>query len=225
VPQSGARMVLTSCPQAIPDASCLNTLNSFDSWSAVPIDGSATYDQIANHVSLPWDVVYRIIQHAITMRIFTEVKPDVDQPVRVKHTSRSAAAAHSAGLQALMSSILDDSGPPMMVLNEALRRYSAGKPKPSQDMSETSFALFHAGGQFGNFQNSWERLENDGKGAKQGWRQRNFVELMKCLKELFHLEDVVLNSYDWPAEGRFTVVDVSGLSCVRPLLLGPRALT
>lgn len=189
----------------MPDAACLNVLNTFDFWSAVPLAGSASYPEIAARVSLPEDVVTRVIQHATTLRIFAETPEK-----RVAHSSRSAALARSKGLRALTSTILDDAGAPMMVLNEALARYSRGKPALTQDVKETSFALFHSGGVYGaRHGNSWELLEGDGEGERKGWRARNFVEFMRYVKEIFHLEGVVLDSHDWKAVGKASVVDVS----------------
>lgn len=195
------KVVFTQC---MPDATCLNILNYFNFWPAVPLDGSASYAEIAKHTSLPEEVVHRVLQHAITLRIFTE-----SDSSRVEHTSRSAALAGSSGLRALVSTVLDDAGAPMMVMNEALKRYSKGKPSLTQDMSESSFALFHSGGTFGKHGNSWDLLENDGEGDKQGWRQRNFIEFMRYLKQIFHLEGVVMESHDWKSVGNATVVDVS----------------
>lgn len=173
----------------MPDAAALNILNYFDFWSAVSLEGSASYPEIAKRVSLPEDVVRRVLAHAVTLRIFEETEPGKSTS-HIQHNSRSAALARSSGLKALVSTILDDAGAPMMVMNAALERYSRGKPDLTQDMNETSFALFHAGGQFGQHGNSWELLENDGAGEKQGFRQRNFVEFMRYLKEIFHLEGV-----------------------------------
>jgi hypothetical protein len=192
----------------MPDAAALNILNYFDFWAAVPLEGSASYSDIAEHTSLPLDVVYRVLQHATTLRIFAETEPGKPSS-RIQHTSRSAALARCSGLKALVATILDDAGAPMMVMNEALQRYSRGKPALTQDMSQSSFALFHSGGTFGKHGNSWDLLENDGEGENQGWRQRNFVEFMHYIKEIFHLEGVVLDSHDWKAVGKATVVDVS----------------
>lgn len=192
----------------MPDAACLNVLNYFDFWSAVPVDGSASYADIAKHTSLPEEVVYRVLQHAITLRIFAHTEPGKTTS-RVQHSSRSAALARSSGLRALVATILDDAGAPMMVMNEALQRYSRGKPALTQEMSESSFALFHSGGTFGKYGNSWELLEKDGEGEKQGWRQKNFVEFMRYVKEIFQLEGVVLDAHDWQSVGKATVVDVS----------------
>lgn len=98
----------------------------------------------------------------------------------------------------------------MMVLNEALDRYSRGKPELTQEMSETAFALLHSGGELsGKHRNSWDFLENDGIGEKKGWRQKSFVEFMSYIKEIFQLEGVVLDAFDWKAAGNTTLVDVS----------------
>lgn len=193
----------------MPDAASLNVLNHFDFWAAVPLEGSASYDDIAKHTDLPREVVRRIVEHATTLRLFAPTEPGKTE-TRIKHTSRSAALAKNAGLRALVSTLLDDAGPPMTVLPEALRQYTAGKPELTKDMNETSFALFHRHGVFGKYATSWDLLENDGEGEKKGWRQRNFVEFMRYLKDIFQLEKVMLECYDWKAAGKATVVDVSG---------------
>lgn len=199
----------------MPDVASLNILNHFNFWAAVPVKGSSTYAEIAEHTSLPIDAVQRVLEHAFTLRIFADAEPG-SSPVRVEHTSRSSALAQSPGLRALVATLLDDAGPPMMVMNEALDRFSRGKTDLPQDMSETSFALFHSGDVSGRFNNSWELLENDGEGENKGWRQKNFVEFMRYIKEIFRLEGVVENALDWKAAGKATVVDVSSLSTASP---------
>ncbi|KAI0969457.1 sterigmatocystin 8-O-methyltransferase [Xylaria arbuscula] len=190
----------------IPDAACLNVLNHFNFWAAVPLEGSASYSEIAERVSLPLDVITRVIQHATTLRLFEETVSS-----QIKHTSRSAALARQSGLQALVSSVLDITGAPMMAMASALEKYAKGKSELPQDLSETAFALFHGTGPFGKkYTNSWDYLENDGDGEKQGWRQAKFVEFMKYLKDIFHLEGIVLDAYDWQGAGKATVVDVGG---------------
>ncbi|KAI1393732.1 sterigmatocystin 8-O-methyltransferase [Hypoxylon trugodes] len=207
--QGPSESIFNYVHNCIPDAATLNVLNYFDFWSAVPLDGSASYAEIAQRVSLPEDVVKRILLHAVYLRIFEETDPGKSSS-RIRHNSRSAALARSSGLKALVSTILDDAGAPVMVLNEALDRYSRGKPALTQNVNETSFALFHGGGQFGKYTNSWDLLENDGEGDKKGWRQRNFVEFMRYVKEIFQLEGVVLDAHDWKAAGKAEVVDIGG---------------
>jgi hypothetical protein len=194
----------------MPDAAALNVLNYFDFWSAVPLDGTASYADFAAHTHLPEEVVYRVLQHAVTLRLFEETEPG-KAASRLRHTSRSAALLRNPGLKALVSTILDDAGAPMMVLNEALARYSKNKPELTQEVTESAFALFHKNGPYGSYTTSWELLENDGEGERKGWRQRNFVEFMRYVKEIFRLEDTVLDCYDWAGAGNAMVVDVSDI--------------
>ena len=208
----------------MPDATVLNTLNAFGFWGAVPLTGSTTYADVAREVQLPQAVVYRLLQHAMTQRLFAEEAAAPGRAgggaPRVRHTSRSAALARTPGLRALVSAVLDDAGAPLMVLPEALRRYSRGRPALTQRTDETAFALFHRGGQYGGrFATSWDLLENDGEGDSKGWRQRNFVEFMSYLKDIFHLEDKVLAAYDWASAGKASVVDVRFLSPFCPSFL------
>ncbi|KAK2037228.1 O-methyltransferase [Colletotrichum somersetense] len=195
---------------AMPDASCLNVLNHFDFWAAVPLDGSASYAEIAERTNLPLDVAYRVLQHAFTLRFFTETEPG-RATSRVRHTSRSAALMRKPGLKALVHSVLDTSSAPLLLLNEALERYSAGKPDLTDKMEETAFALLHQGGQFGGRHvNSWDFLENHGESERRGWRQKYFVEFMTFIKDIFRLEGIVLKATDWKAAGKAKVVDVGG---------------
>lgn len=190
----------------MPDQAALSILNSFNFWAAVPLDGTATYDEIADKVRLPLDIVRRVLEHGTTLHLFAKA----GSPSTVRHTSRSAALAKNPGLQALVTTILDDAGPPMTVIPEALRRHVVGKKEVPRDMDKTAFTLFHSGAPFGKpFTNSWDFIENDGEGQRKGWRQRNFVEFMKYLRDIFHLESVIVDSYDWKSAGKAKVVDVS----------------
>ena len=190
----------------MPDIATLNVLNQFDFWSAVPVDGTATHEQIAKHTSLPVEVVQRTLDHAVTMRYFARPEPT---STSVKHTSRSAALAKDAGLKALVQMVLDETSPPMMLLPEALRRFAVGKEEISRVQKETAFSLCHSGGIWGEYDNTWDFIENDGEGEKKGWRQRNFIKFMAYIKDLFKTESIVLDAIDWKAAGNATVVDVS----------------
>ncbi|KAI3548031.1 hypothetical protein CPAR01_01770 [Colletotrichum paranaense] len=193
-----------------PDAASLNTLNHFDFWSAVPIDGDASYADIAKHVRLPEEVVHRVLDHAYTLRIFEETDPGKPFTTRVRHTSRSAALLKNAGLRALVEALMNDAGPAMGVLPYALEKFQRGKTELKEDMTETAFALYHSGELCGGYTNSWELLENDGEGENKGFRQRNFVKWMNYIKEIFRLEGLVNSAYDWKAAGDFSVVDLGG---------------
>ncbi|KAH8725807.1 O-methyltransferase-domain-containing protein [Phaeosphaeriaceae sp. PMI808] len=213
--QGPSESVFNYVHMAIPDASCLNVLNQFDFWNAVPIEGEASFEEIANKIQLPVEVVSRVLDHAITMRFFAKPSP---LSKSVRHTSRSAALAKDSGLVALVQMVLDETGPPMFVLPEALRRYSQGKPEITKNMKETAFKLCHSGGVWGDFENSWDFIENDGvaegevghETKSKGWRQRNFVRFMAYIKDLFNTENIVFNAVDWAGVGDVTVVDLGG---------------
>ncbi|KAF2851527.1 S-adenosyl-L-methionine-dependent methyltransferase [Plenodomus tracheiphilus IPT5] len=205
--QGPSESIFNYVHMAIPDTSCLNVLNQFDFWNAVPVNGSATFEEIAAHTKLPVEVVHRVLDHAITMRFFAKPAPTSRS---VTHTSRSAALAKDAGLSALVQMVLDETGPPMFQLPEALRRFSQGKPELTKDMTQTAFKLCHSGGAWGDYANSWDFIENDGEGEKKGWRQRNFVKFMAYIKDLFNTESLVLNAVDWAGQGPITVVDLGG---------------
>ncbi|XWW92173.1 hypothetical protein V2A60_000096 [Cordyceps javanica] len=182
----------------MPDIMALNLMNHFDLWSAVPLNDSASVGDIAKHVDLPEEVVKRVVEHAMTLRLFP---PDGDY---------RTTASPSTGLRALVSTVLDDAGAPMLAMNKALELHARGQPKLSKDMTRTSFALHQRGATIGNYTTSWEYIENDGDGERKGWRQRNFVEFMRYIKEIFKLEATLETSFDWEALGKSTVVDVGG---------------
>ncbi|KAF3037251.1 hypothetical protein E8E12_007077 [Didymella heteroderae] len=182
----------TNHTQAVPDIATLNVLNQFDFWGAVPLNGTATHEQIAKHTNLPVEVVHQPTSGS------------------VKHTSRSAALAKDSGLKALVQMVLDETSPPMMLLPEALRRFAAGRSEVSRNQKETAFRLCHSGGVWGDYDNTWDFIENDGEGENKGWRQRNFIKFMAYIKDLFKTESIVLEAIDWKAAGDATVVDLGG---------------
>jgi hypothetical protein len=188
----------------------LNILNRFNFWAAVPLDGSASVKSIAQHVKLPEEAVQRVIEHATTIRFFTYADPTHPSTSPIQHTSRSAALARIPGLRALVSGCIENVGPSMLVMPEALEKFALGKKDLPMDTSKTAFKLAHSGGQvFGDYKNSWELLENDGVGDKKGWRQRMFIEWMAYLKDIFGTVDLLLGATDWEKEGSAHVVDVS----------------
>ncbi|KAK0387710.1 hypothetical protein NLU13_3955 [Sarocladium strictum] len=196
---------------SMPDVAALNIMNHFNFWTAVPVDGTATQEEIAKHARLPVSIVSRLIEHGTTLRLFEYTTPNKATTSTVKHTSRSAALAQNPGLRALISTIIDDAAAPMCFMTQALDKYALGKTTFEENMEETSFRLMHSGELFKNdYKNPWEYIEGDGEGEKKGWRQRNFTAFMKYLKDIFSYEEVVANAYDWKAAGDIKVVDIGG---------------
>ncbi|KAF2684048.1 sterigmatocystin 8-O-methyltransferase [Lentithecium fluviatile CBS 122367] len=202
--QGPSESVFNYVHTAAPDVAALNVLNYFDFWATVPLDGSASYAEIAARVKLPEDVVKRILQHSTNLRLFAETEPG-KQATRIRHSSRSAAVAKNSGLKSLIQAILDDAGPPTTILHEALQRYSRGKPELTQEQRESAFALLHSGGMYSGHTNYFEYQESG-----DGWRSRSYTKFMGYLKEIFHMENLVLDLKDWKAVGKASVVDVGG---------------
>ncbi|KAK3181516.1 hypothetical protein K4F52_007226 [Lecanicillium sp. MT-2017a] len=207
--QGPSESVFNYVHTCIPDVMALNLLNHFDFWSAVPIDGSASIADVAKHTDLPEEVAKRVVEHAMTLRYFAP-EGDYKATGRIQHSCRSAALAKSTGLRALVSTVIDDAGAPMLAMNKALELHARGQPALSKDMTKTAFALHQKGATIGNYTTSWEYIENDGEGERKGWRQRNFVEFMRYIKEIFRLEAVLEASFDWKALGKATIVDMGG---------------
>jgi hypothetical protein len=169
----------------------------------VPLNGSASYSDIAEYVKLPEDVVARILQHSTNLRLFAETEPG-KRSTRIQHSSRSAAVAKNSGLKSLIHAVLDDAGPPTTVLHEALQRYSHGKSELTQEQKESAFALLHSGGAYSGHTNYFEYQESG-----NGWRSKSYTKFMGYLKEIFHMENLVMDLKDWKAVGKASVVDVS----------------
>ncbi|KEZ41639.1 hypothetical protein SAPIO_CDS6951 [Scedosporium apiospermum] len=62
----------------------------------------------------------------------------------------------------------------------------------------------------GKYANSWEYIENEGEGDEKGWRSRNFTTFMAYLKDIFRLEQIVNDCYNWEEAGDIHVVDLGG---------------
>ncbi|PSN61610.1 S-adenosyl-L-methionine-dependent methyltransferase, partial [Corynespora cassiicola Philippines] len=160
--------------------------------------------------NLPLDAVQRFVKHATTLRLFSETMSGFTD-TKIRHTSRSAALAQNSGLRTLVVVTLETVGGPMMVMYEALERYSRNKAQLPKTIEEKAFALFHKSSMFGGpFDNTWQQLEEDGEGEKKGWRQRNFVTFMNYVKDIFGLEDVIADAYDWKSAGKISVLGGSG---------------
>ncbi|KAF1978268.1 S-adenosyl-L-methionine-dependent methyltransferase [Bimuria novae-zelandiae CBS 107.79] len=211
ISQGPSESVFNYAHNAVPDMAALNILNRFNFWEAVPLDGSASISSIAQHVKLPEEAVQRLIEHATTIRYFAYANPAHPSSSPIQHTSRSAVLAKIPGLRALVSGCIENVGPSMLVMPDALEQFAVGKKEMPTDMNETAFRLAHSGGKvFGDYNDSWQLLENAGEGEKKGWRQRTFIEWMAYIKDIFGTVDLLLGAMDWEKEGNATVVDIGG---------------
>jgi ubiquinone/menaquinone biosynthesis C-methylase UbiE len=104
--------------------------------SAIPIDGSATYDEIANVSGLSKSIVIRTIRAAIPLNIFDELEPG-----RICHTAISRLLATNEGYYDSIGLQLQDLGPASLKLIEAWEKFGAEAGEPNQ----SAFSLHNGG--------------------------------------------------------------------------------
>ncbi|RYP42261.1 hypothetical protein DL767_000425 [Monosporascus sp. MG133] len=179
-----------------------------DFWSAVPLDGTASYEEIAKRTNLPVDVVRRVIRHALTFRFFAETNPG-DPSTRVKHTALSGVLVRSAGARGAFQTMFEIGGGPTLMLHQALSKYNAGRAEMAQGVDKSAFAMFNSQHGDGKYTDYWQYLENSGEGEKKGHRQKSFSKYMDFVTSLFGHENVMAQCYDWNLLGAATVVDVN----------------
>ena len=188
----------------------LDTLNYFNFWHAVPLEGSASYDEIAEQVDLPEEVCRRLLEHALTLRLFAQVEP-ASPKSRICHSARSAVFARASGLRAVLTTMMDNAAPPLACLPRALNRSARGKRELSRDFKDNAWTFAHSGGLLGKYEDSWAMIEDDGEGDEKGWRQKDMVEGMRSIKNGLKTNELLLNMTDWTAAGEAaTVVDIGG---------------
>lgn len=186
------------------DTTVLDILNQFDFFSKVPLSGSASYSEIARTTTLPEILVRRILRYAFTMRFFAPETPGSD---RIVHTSFSAHAARTPLMRSWIGHALEEARPASTKTAEALRKFSAGREQPTEEIDETSFGLAWPPLKDGRLADFWSVGQDD---PKEAWRANRFAEAMQAsvLSAVVQADDVVDN-FDWQGLGEATVVDVS----------------
>ncbi|UNI16454.1 hypothetical protein JDV02_002886 [Purpureocillium takamizusanense] len=206
----GASQSITDVAQnAMADSATLNILNYFNFWDAVPLDGDASFAEIAKAVRLPQEAVEAILPYAFCNRIFEPVTIG-DPNSRIRHTSRSAAMIKDPTLRIIVNLTIDGLGGPLSILNRALEKNFLGKDKLTNEISETPFGMLYKGGPLGQFKDYYDWLDRDGEGERKGWRQRDMVESLRLAKEKMGAESALLEALDWAGAGKATVVDLGG---------------
>ncbi|KAF4445637.1 Sterigmatocystin 8-O-methyltransferase [Fusarium austroafricanum] len=195
---------------AIHDSSITNILNQFDFWGAVPLDGSATYAEIAAKVNLPEDIVRRVLKYAISTRVFASA---TDAPDSVCHSSISALPARQKLYQSWLRHVFEEAAPGSILVAESLRKFSRGKQVHSQEPTESGFALANLD-KMDEPQNFWDYINREVEGKPKGWRSAKFAECMQVAAAASALkaDDLLKSAYDWNKLGEATVVDVGGSS-------------
>lgn len=113
------------------DQLVLSTLAHFDFFSAVPLDGSISYADLASKVGLPEERVRRFVRQAMTNRVFRESKPGY-----VTHTAASAVPVRIPSLKSFIGHNTEDGGPASNKVIQALEKWGA-----SEEPAESGFGL------------------------------------------------------------------------------------
>lgn len=198
----------------------LDVFNQFDFFSAVPLNGSATYSDIARATNLPESIVQRILRYAGAMRLFAEAPPRSETVV---HTASSAFLAKNPRMRSWLSHNLEEVRVGTVYVPESLRKYSAGKETSSEELLESGFSIADVD-KTGHPQTFWDYIRHTPKGKPEGFRANRFAEAMQtaAMASSTNLDDVVKLGFDWDALGEATVVDVrfSELSIILPATAG-----
>ncbi|GKZ39789.1 hypothetical protein AbraIFM66950_001219 [Aspergillus brasiliensis] len=104
-----------------------DVFNNFNFWNAVPLDGSASYADIAKSTNLPEQIVRRFFRLAFTVFVFAEESPVSD---RVVHTAASAHIVRFPYVKSFVAHNLEDVRPAAIHGVDALKRWYADHIEP-----------------------------------------------------------------------------------------------
>ncbi|KAI1740456.1 sterigmatocystin 8-O-methyltransferase [Xylaria scruposa] len=168
---------------------CFQAIARFGIASMIPENGQASYEDIAQQTCLTEPVLRRILQVAMTMRIFYE-----PQPGMVAHTKASRLLS-DPHMNDWLGSQTEEAWPSALNTINALEKW----PK-SQEPNESGFSL-------ANRTNAsiYNVLTSD------SIRAQRFANFMKISASSYDYDAVhVIDNYDWGSLGTATVVDVGG---------------
>lgn len=176
----------------------LQAINRWEIGKHVPLEGSISYKELAEHVKFPELKLRRMLRYTMTQRIFQE--PELNQ---IAHTETSSMIAHDPGMKAWLSIITDLFWPIALNSINAFEKWpSSNSPKETAPAawkgSETTWfeEVAASKGGMADFRKSMGFI-----GSGEGW-------------ETYHLAQ----AYPWGSFGSGTVVDVSvSLFCERIL--------
>ncbi|KAI2820472.1 hypothetical protein CBS115989_3602 [Aspergillus niger] len=185
-----------------------DVFNNFNFWDAVPLNGSASYADIAKSTNLPEQIVRRILRLAFTIFVFAEEAPGSD---RVVHTAASALIVRNPFVKSYLEHNMEDVRPAATVGVDALKKWFVGESEPPEDVAACPIALAtYDGHQSGG--DLWQLLENSERpGQPKGFRAKRFAEAMQGLRMTSGvMTECVLKQFDWSSLNEATVVDLGG---------------
>ena len=172
------------------DISVVQVIYRFRLAQAVPLDGGATYEQIAAKTGLTEHRVSSVLRQAAMNRIFYE-----DSPNHVVHTAISAILVKDPVVWDWVGHFTEEGFPTVAKWSEAMTKY----PK-LEELNEAPFAVafgYKKPGGFFQFMSENEDRQTRFFGAMKGVGMAPGVDYAH-----------VANGYDWGKLGNATVVDV-----------------
>ncbi|KAH7121576.1 O-methyltransferase-domain-containing protein [Dactylonectria macrodidyma] len=190
------------------DTMTLDLLNQFDFFTAIPLGGSATYEEISDKTRMPLSLVQRILRHAMTMRLFSEKPPGSG---RIVHTAATSLLCEDSHQRSWVGHNLEVIRPATMRVPESIKKFSVGKDRPCQDVLKSGFALADLDG-LEYPSTFWQYTERDQLDKPEGFRSKRFAEAMQAAAATSAIQayQLLTTAYDWNGLGEVTVVDVGG---------------
>ena len=175
------------------DLASLQVIYRFKLGQAIPLDGGATYSEVAERTGLTEHRVSSVIRQAALNYIFCE-----DRPNHVVHTSISKHMITDPKMWAYLGHYTEENFPSTAKVAQTLSKY----PK-SEELHETSFCeAFDYSKAGGFFQYMKENPEP----------QARFFDVMREVGDAPGVDyRHVVKGYDWEGLGTATVIDVSVL--------------
>lgn len=176
------------------DTLTLRVIYHYQIAKAIPINSSASYDEIASTTGLSESLVFRFIRAAMSHNIFDQES----STGRVYHTSLSRLLACDDGFVDSIGLQVDDLGPASIAYIDALQRWGVHDREPNQ----TAFALHNR-----TNEHLFDFL------SQHPERARRFASAMQWFTadESWDLR-LILRAYDWSSLDRpgTHVVDIGG---------------
>jgi len=173
----------------------LNILNSFNFWDAVPLNGCASFANIAAKTSLPEFTVKRLLRYAFTVNLFAPTSPGSNE---VKHTLFSAFYVREPGARAWTGHNLEEIWPAAAASAAGLKKHGGKLIEPNAcGLSDT----LASGKPFFQWINE----------PSQQWRVERFGQAMQWMSKSPAMDlNTIFGLYDWEKLGKAKLVDVGG---------------
>ncbi|KKK26968.1 hypothetical protein ARAM_007096 [Aspergillus rambellii] len=159
-------------------------------YEAVPLDGTASYAEIAEKVGLTERQVMLIIRQSALNGVFKEIEPN-----QVAHTAASAVLLKKESMRNWYNLYTHDTLAVSAKLADALKKYST-----SDRPQDSAFSLA-----FNTDEGYFKYMENFPE-----LQQRFFDGMMSIGQDAGYSAVHIVDGYDWAKWGKASVVDVGG---------------